>query len=126
MPKHELTVLPGNFAIFRLPADSPIPECVLDTHTYWIGRTSEELSIVCEASVPIADSQSSAGWSCLKVVGPLDLATTGILSGISSVLAEAGISIFSLSTFDTDHTLVPSTGLSAATTALRDAGYQPS
>jgi len=63
-------------------------------------------------------------WKCIKVKGSLDLNLTGILAGISDILAQAKISIFAISTFDTDYILVRSQDLSSARTKLRKAGYK--
>ena len=63
------------------------------------------------------------GWSCLKIAGPLDFSLTGILADISTVLAEAEISIFAISTFDTDYILVKSEKLPYAKAALLASGY---
>ena len=61
---------------------------------------------------------------CIKVVGPLDFNLTGILAGISDILAKENISIFAISTFDTDYILVRKHDLSSAITKLRQAGYK--
>lgn len=85
----------------------------------------QECSIVTEtARLPTNVMQRNDGWRCLEVVGPLDFALTGILSGISRVLAEAKISIFAVSSFDTDFILVKEETLEAASTALRQANYE--
>jgi len=66
---------------------------------------------------------SETGWSCIKVLGPLDFSLTGILADISAVLAKASVSIFAISTFDTDYVLVKSEKLPVARNALQKAGY---
>ena len=71
-----------------------------------ITRTPDELSIVCpEEAVPPDDVTSEDGWRALKVPGPIPFETTGVLAGIAAPLAAAGISIFAISTFDTDYVL---------------------
>ncbi|OQY33417.1 MAG: hypothetical protein B6I38_03630 [Anaerolineaceae bacterium 4572_5.1] len=82
-----------------------------------------ELSIVCDINTNIASEKSEKDWACIKVLGPLDFALTGILARISNVLAEAEISIFALSTYDTDYVLVKSNTLLASKKALKKAGY---
>jgi hypothetical protein len=85
-------------------------------------RTEQELSVVCrEAAVP-AEVQSERGWRALEVVGPLDFALTGILAALAGPLAAAGISIFALSTYDTDYVLVKATTLARAIAVLQAAG----
>ncbi|OQX62500.1 MAG: hypothetical protein B5M51_06030 [Anaerolinea sp. 4484_236] len=81
------------------------------------------LSIVCDINTNIASEKSEKDWACIKVLGPLDFALTGILARISNVLAEAEISIFALSTYDTDYVLVKSNTLLASKKALKKAGY---
>ena len=81
-------------------------------------RTDEELSLVLsEADVP-RDMRAERGWRAFKVQGPLDFALTGIMARLSGVLAEAGISLFALSTYDTDYILVREGDVVAARRAL--------
>jgi len=123
MPGLSLRVLTGEYSIHRLDAGAPIPDAVLRSGPYWIGKTDEELSIVCASGVPVAGSRVDAGWSCIKVSGPLDLDATGILASLSSALAGAGVSLLALSTYETDYVLVRSRYLPQAITALKGAGY---
>jgi hypothetical protein len=118
-----LTVLDKEYSIHRLNPEALIPEDVFGSGFYFIGKTDEELSIVCECDIFIDSEEVDTGWSCLKVSGPLDLGLTGVLAGISAVLAKAGISIFALSTYKTDFILTKTNGLSNGITALEAAGY---
>jgi hypothetical protein len=87
-------------------------------------RTAEELCVVCpEGDVP-ADITTEAGWRALQVQGPLDFSQVGVLATLSAVLAEANISLFALSAFDTDYILVKGTSLERAIEALIQAGHQ--
>ena len=97
---------------------------MLDSKIYWIGKTDEELSVVCDCDIAVSSDQNSEGWSCFKICGPLDLGMTGVLAGIAAVLRDAHISIFALSTFDTDYVLVKSTTFESAKNALSAAGYE--
>lgn len=88
-------------------------------------RTSQEISLVCEVSaVPANAVEVSRPWRCIAVVGPLDFSLTGILAPIATILAEARISIFALSSYDTDFILVRAETLEAASEALQQAGYK--
>ncbi len=118
-----LTVLPQGFTIHRLSPQSPLPDLLLDAPFCWIGRTDEELSVVCEAGIDLPGSERSDDWSCIKVAGPLDFSLTGVLAGIATALAAAEVSIFALSTFDTDYVLVQTNELRTAVVALDAAGY---
>ena len=88
-------------------------------------RTDDELTIVCETeSLPKGSDAHEDGWRALKVNGPLDFSLAGILAKISTALAEAGIPIFVLSTYETDYVLVKEDSLRAAIAALRDSGCE--
>jgi hypothetical protein len=89
-----------------------------------ITRTDDELSLVLPASIEIESDRSEAGWSCFKVEGPLEFDLVGILAGIAGTLADAGVSIFAISTFDTDYILVKREQLKTALEALASTGYQ--
>lgn len=118
-----LKVLPGAFAVCRLPAGKTLPPWALSGPFSSVTQTQEELSVVClESAVPVG-VRSEGGWRGLQVVGPLDFALTGILCSLAAPLAEAGISIFAISTFDTDYLLVKAVDLAAAVDALRQAGH---
>jgi uncharacterized protein len=121
--KLKLSVLEDRFTIHRFPAEYDIPEQIYESTFYSISKTEDELSIVCNSSILLNSEETEAGWSCIKVLGPLDFSLTGILADISSVLAKAEISIFAVSTFDTDYILVKSERISHAKDALLASGY---
>jgi len=118
-----LKQMAGQFNIYRFPPKSPILKTLIDLDFFFIGKTHEELSIVTNASQELEGGQKSEGWSCFMVLGPLDFQLTGILSGLASVLAEANISIFAVSTYDTDYILVKTNQAEAARNALLQGGY---
>lgn len=101
-----LSVQPGTFAVCKLEAGSEIPAWVRASSFLSISRTTDELSIVCDCGLVPEGVKNVGPWRAFKVEGPLDFALTGIVSSISSGLAEAGIPIFVVSTFDTDYILV--------------------
>jgi hypothetical protein len=120
----ELTLLPERFAISRLAADAPIPGWAMEGAFFSITRTGDELSVVCElARVPVG-VQSQSGWRVFKVHGPFVLTEIGVLSALATPLADAKLSLFAVSTFDTDYLLVASETLSAAVAALERAGHK--
>src|SRR5437016_2573528 len=99
-----LQELPGTYSILKLGAKEAIPSWATQGPFFSIGKTRDELSIVCEtSSVPETVQNKSDDWKCLKVQGLLDFAQTGILSSIAGPLARAKISIFAVSTFNTDY-----------------------
>ena len=118
-----LTILPQRFAICRLFPDEPIPT-FLSLSPFWsITRTSYELSVVLSEEIVPADWKVETGWRCLKVVGPLDFDLTGSLASLTMPLSEAGISIFAISTYDTDYLLVREDTLKKATQILLESGH---
>ena len=103
----ELCVLKEKFAICRLDPKEAIPRWAREPADFYsITRTREELSIVCpEYSIP-ADVQAERGWKALKIQEPLPLSLIGVLASLLKPLSGAGISVFTLSTYDTDYILV--------------------
>jgi hypothetical protein len=124
MTKQTLRVLAPTFAIHSLPADASIPSTVFKSSIYFIGKTAEEVSVVVPENVVLDSEDVDTNWKALEVVGPLDLTLTGILANISTVLANANISIFAISTFDTDYILVKENNVPHAKAALTANDYQ--
>lgn len=114
----ELILLPDSLAICRLNKDAQIPDWALAGSFYTVARTADELSIVCPDGHPPSGTKFDSGWRALKVQGPLALDEIGILAGLTVPLAEAGIPIFVISTFDTDYLLVKQQHLSRAVRLL--------
>ena len=120
----KLTQLQNTFNIHRLAQNAKVPESALESHFFAIARTGDELSIVLPDTVPIGSDLCEQGWAGFKIEGPLDFSMVGVLAGISNALAEAGVSIFALATYDTDFVLVKREQVRAALEALNLAGYQ--
>jgi hypothetical protein len=120
----DLSILPEIFAIARLDPLAPLPALEDAGSLTSITRTPEELSLVCvEGAVPPGAS-ASRGWRAIRVAGALDFSLTGILASLASPLADARISIFALSTHDTDYVLVKDETLPRAVDALTGAGHR--
>lgn len=122
MKSVSLRVLEGEFAVWKLPRDTPLSE-IGDAPFLSITRTAAELSIVGPADQVPDGAPVETGWACLEVQGPLAFELTGVLAGISAPLAAAGVPIFVVSTFDTDYVLVHSAHLGRAVQALEAAGH---
>jgi uncharacterized protein len=120
----KLTVLPQELGIARLGAGEPVPAWATHGWFHAITRTADELSIVCEEEAIPAPVRAERGWRCLQVDGPLDFSLTGILAALAAPLGAAGVSIFAISTFDTDHVLVRAEALDKAVEVLTDAGHE--
>ena len=88
-----------------------------------VTATDDELSVVCAADAVPPDLQADRGWRVLKIVGPFAFTTVGVLASLAAPLAQAGISLLAIATYDTDYLLVKSESLAAAVAALRAAGH---
>ena len=119
---HQLTLLPDTFAICRLDADAAIPAWA-NGRFFSITRTAEELSIVCLQSAVPDGIRCDREWQCFKLAGPIHFTTVGVLASLVQPLAEAGISVFAISTFDTDYLLVKAADLQRAVDALGQKGH---
>ena len=117
----ELKKIEHDFSVCKV-ADYSLVD--LNSEYCFIGRTEEENSLVCITSqVPGNVTERDDGWKAFRVQGTLDFSLIGILSKISGILAEEKISIFAVSTFDTDYILVKKGDYQRALTALSYAGY---
>lgn len=121
--KPTLSFLSDTLAICRLEPDARLPSWALAGEFTSITRTADELSIVCrQVGVP-AGIPCEKGYHCIKVEGPLDFTLIGVLSSLTAVLARVSISIFAVSTYDTDYMLVKKDQMDKAVQALSQAGY---
>ena len=116
------TVEEGSWAVARLGPSDPLPEWARAGAFSSITRTRDELSIVCaESSVP-EGVRAERGWAMVKLAGPFPFDAIGVLQAFLSPLARAGISVFAVSTFDTDYVLMKRTDLERAIDVLATAG----
>lgn len=116
-----IRICDGEYSICR--SDS-IPDIGRMPEPVFVARTRDEISVVCRSScVPEGVVEASDGWSMLRVEGVLDFSLVGVLSRISSILADSGISLFAVSTFLTDYILVRTSDLKTACDALTAGGY---
>lgn len=120
--KLNLTILSEELAIVQLPADKKIPNWI-SGNFYSITQTKDELSIVCNQNIVPKNTKADKGWKALKVIGPLEFSLIGILANLSTILAKDNISIFVISTYDTDYLLVKKEDLEKATKTLKFAGH---
>lgn len=117
-----ILVLPEQFCICRLEIQDDIPVWAKKSKLFSITKTIDELSIVCEQNDVPAQIKSERDFRALKVLGPLDFSLTGILSSIAGPLAEVKVSIFAISTYDTDYILVREQDLDKAIVTLKSKG----
>lgn len=119
-----LAVLDDLLAVCRLDAASDVPSWATPEGFFSVTRTADELSVVCaEGSVP-GGARHEGGWRALKLEGPFEFSEVGVLASVAGPLAEAGVGIFAVSTFDTDYVLVKEERLEAAVAALRERGHE--
>lgn len=118
------SVLPGSWAVVRLPPDSDAPAAALVPPFHSVTRTPDELSLVCPDHAVPEGARAEAGWAVLVLAGPFPFELTGILLSFLAPLAAAGVGIFAMSTFDTDYVLVKRERLDEAVAALVAAGHE--
>ncbi|RMH00699.1 MAG: ACT domain-containing protein [Chloroflexi bacterium] len=118
-----LVLWPDELAICRLDARAGWPEWAENGRFLAITRTPTELSVVCPQHLVPATVSHEPGWRMFAVVGPLPFTLVGVLASLVQPLAEAGVSVFAVSTFDTDYLLVKAAQLETAVVTLRHAGH---
>ncbi|BAJ01910.1 conserved hypothetical protein [Shewanella violacea DSS12] len=111
------------YSIHSFSPDAPIAPEIFHQEMFFVGKTKDELSVVVPAELTLDSIEEEKGWRCLEVIGPLGFSMTGILSSVSGTLADSDISIFALSTFDTDYILVKKDKLAEAITALKKKNF---
>ena len=117
----ELKRLPYNLTVCKL---SDIADLDLNTDFYFIGKTDEEISLVCKTEhTPATATERDEGWKAFRIEGILDFSLIGILSKLSAILAENKIAIFAVSTYNTDYILVKEENFTKSMNILSDAGY---
>ncbi len=117
-------LLPGSLAVCRLKPESSVPDWALQGTFSSVTRTLEALSVICAAENVPPDVYASRDWRALKIEGPLNLELVGILVSVAVPLAQAGVAILPIGTFDTDYILVQEDRLGTALEALRATGLE--
>ena len=116
-------MLPGRLAVCRLDPQDDLEAWMGRGAFTSLTRTAHELSVVCdEAAVP-ESVVLEGGWRALALRGPIPFEMTGVLASVLEPLGAAGISIFAISTYDTDVVMVKARALEGAVRALEDAGH---
>ena len=117
----ELKKLPDALTVCKLarPEDADVSKDL-----FFLGRTDEEISLVCRTEdVPDNTTAREDGWRCFRIRGELAFYLTGILAGIAGILAEHDISIFAVSTYNTDYVFIKEELFEKALDVLRQEGY---
>lgn len=117
----ELKKIPYGLSVCKV---QNVADIDFDTDFYFVGKTDEEISLVCKTeNVPIDTIERDDGWRGFRIQGVLDFSLIGILSKLSSILAENKIGIFAISTYNTDYILVKAENYNRAMEVLADSGY---
>jgi hypothetical protein len=125
MKPQRFAIVSGEWAVARLAPDAPLPAWAQAPAEFLsVTRTPAELSIAAPAAQVPTGVRAERGWALLRLEGPFAFDQTGVLASVAAPLADAGISLFALSTFDTDYLLVKAVQLPAALAALRAAGHR--
>ena len=121
--KLQLKIIKTPLTIHRLNPNEKIPTHVLTENFFSICKTEEEISIVCPSHLIFDSGNKETGWVTIQVVGPLHFSLTGILADITTALANSSISIFAISTFDTDYILIKEEAIIKAKSVLENEGH---
>jgi hypothetical protein len=126
MSRHQLTLrlLPDSLAICRLEPEAPIPAWMPQRAFTAAIRTAEEFSVYCVDSAVPQDVRAERGWRALQLVGPFPFEMFGVIASVAAPLADAGISISVLATYDTDYIFVRAEKLESAVQVLQAGGHR--
>src|SRR6266568_5018950 len=116
---HKFSLLPDAYAVVRLGPGDAVPVWALSSRPFFsVTRTADELSVVCLERDTPSHVNSERGWRAIKLIGPFPFDQVGVLASFATPLAQHGVSIFALSTFDTDYILVKASHLDQALKVL--------
>ncbi|WP_066892270.1 ACT domain-containing protein [Clostridium nigeriense] len=121
--KLTLKLLKDKYSVCRLNKNDEIPKWIFQEEFFSITKTDEELSVVCLQDKIKENIKCEKDWRILKIEGPLDFSLIGILSRISTLMANNGISIFAISTYDTDYILIKEESINKAIEVLENNNY---
>ena len=120
-----ISVLPGNYSIYKFQEESDIPDWIYSSKFYSITRTEDEISVVAnQVDYVIPGLICNRDWCILKIIGPLDFSLVGIVADFSTILKNKKIPIFVISTYDTDYFLIKKADLSKGIKALDEKGHK--
>ena len=117
------SLLPAALAVCRLDRAAAVPAWAAGGPFVSVTRTADELSVICPEEAVPAGIVASAGWRCLKLEGPFEFSVTGLVASFARLLADAGVSLMVVCTYDTDYLLVRDSDLDRAIGCLEKGGY---
>jgi hypothetical protein len=121
---YELVLIEGTFAVCRLEARACQPAWASAGNFVSVTRTSDELSVVCDSNAVPEGIRCERGWRCLRIRGSIPFSAVGVLARLTGPLADAGVSVFSVSTHDTDYLLIREENLSTTVATLGRHGFR--
>jgi len=119
-----LQILARPLAVCRLNNGEPIPSWATEGDFFSVTRTDDELSIVCDQMLVPTEIRAEHGWRVLRIAGKFEFTVVGVLASLVRPLAESGIPVFAISTFDTDYLLVKDHDLARSIDALKNSGHR--
>jgi len=119
----KLKILNDEYAMHQLPPDGKFPKDVFKADFYSVTRTDDELSIIAPAKIPIKSNKVETDYSCMQLIGEFEVSITGVWASITTTLADAGISVLAVTTYNTDYFLVKTSQLKKAVAAFKKNGY---
>jgi hypothetical protein len=122
-PAVSLTLLPDRLSVYRFAPSTPLENIGRLSGVWSITRTPNELSVVADENACPAAEHADPGWRCLYVDGPIPFDLAGVVAGLTTAVAQQGLPVFVLSTFDSDLLLLRGESLDQSLQALRDEGY---
>ena len=117
-----LQPVPGEYAVHRLAPGAEIPAEVWSLPFVSVSRSADEMSIVTDAGIHVEAEHTVKPWLAYRVAGSIDFSVTGVMSALTTPMAEAGLGILGISTYDTDYILVHADSGEAAEMTWREAG----
>jgi uncharacterized protein len=121
-PGQRFRALPDPYAVCRLAPDSSVPAWAVGPFVN-ITFTADELAIICPAERVPLEARAERDWRVLKLVGPFPFTAVGVIASLAAPLAQAGISLLSIATYDTDYFLVKASVFDDAVAVLVAAGH---
>jgi hypothetical protein len=120
----KLRLLEERFCLSKLPVFTELPHVFMNAELVFISRTDDELSILCPEFMAPSNVQQEAGWRCFRVTDALPFNEVGVLASLANPLADAGIPILAISTFNTDYVFLLEEHLNGAVESLQSAGHE--
>lgn len=118
-----LTLLEDSYSICKFPPQSQIPAWALQSDVFFLSKTADELSVICSSAYVPVEISCNVGWCCFRVDGDLEFEQVGVVASVSSPVADAGISLFLVSTHDRDYVLVHERTLEHVIRIYRQSGF---